>query len=433
MNRPDVPQVRREKYLKKLVQNMGRDTIKVVTGIRRCGKSYLLFTLFYNYLRENGIADEQIVQVKLDEKKHEELRNPEKLYHYLNEKIADDKKDYFILLDEAQFAISKEDLQNRDRPLPLYDILNELLHRPNVDVYITGSNSKFLSTDVMTEFRGRGQEIHIQPLVFSEFCSAFSGTAHEAWEQYIFYGGMPRLFQEDGDEAKTDYLKSLFSEIYLKDIKERYGVRNDSGMEEIVNIAASSIGSFLNPQRIANTFKSESGKTVSEPTITDYLQYLQDSFVLQKADRYDIKGRRHIGTPSKYYFSDIGLRNARLNFRQIERSHLMENIIYNELMYRGYAVDVGVVEANVTENGKSTRRQFEVDFVANRGSERLYIQSALNLDTREKTTQEQNSLMRIPDSFKRIIVTEGSMPAWHTEEGTEVVSVERWLLEEVSK
>ena len=226
------------------------------------------------------------------------------------------------------------------------------------------------------------------------------------------------------------YLKSLFSEIYLKDIKERYGVRNDSGMEELVNIVASSVGSFTNPQRIANTFRSENNKTISEPTITDYLQFLQDSFVVQKADRYDIKGRRYIGTPSKYYFSDIGLRNARLNFRQIEKSHLMENIIYNELLYRGYAVDVGVVEVNVTENGKSARRHFEVDFVANKGSERLYIQSALSLNSREKTLQEQNSLMRIPDSFKRIIVTEGSMPTWHTEEGTEVVAVERWLLEE---
>lgn len=428
MNKKEHPLVKREKYLAKLIQQMGRDAIKIVTGIRRCGKSYLLFTLFYNYLRENGVADEQIIQIKLDEKKNEALRNPDALYQYLNEKIADDKKDYFVLLDEAQFAIRKKDMQNRDEPLPLYDILNELLHRPNVDVYITGSNSKFLSTDVMTEFRGRGEEIHLQPLVFSEFCSAFGGTAHEAWEQYLFYGGMPRLFQEEDAESKANYLKSLFSEIYLKDIKERYGVRNDSGMEELVNIVASSVGSFTNPQRIANTFKSESSKAVSEPTITDYLQFLQDSFVIQKADRYDIKGRRYIGTPSKYYFSDIGLRNARLNFRQIEKSHIMENIIYNELLYRGYTVDVGVVEANVTENGKSTRRQFEVDFVANRGSERLYIQSALNLESREKTLQEQNSLMRIPDSFKRIIVTEGSMPTWYTEEGTEVVSVEKWLL-----
>ncbi|MBQ7157991.1 MAG: ATP-binding protein [Treponema sp.] len=421
--------VMREKYLNLLVKNMHRDCIKVITGIRRCGKSYLLFTLFYDYLRENGITDEQIIQIKLDEKKNESLRNPDVLYQYLQEKIADEKKEYYVLLDEAQFAISNKDLQNRDKPLPLYDILNELMHRPNVDVYITGSNSKFLSTDVMTEFRGRGKEIHIQPLVFSEFCNAFEGTTHEAWEQYLFYGGMPALFQEDDDESKLTYLKSLFSEIYLKDIKERYGVRNDSGMEELVNIVASSIGAFTNPQRIANTFKSEGGKAVSEPTITDYLQYLQDSFVIQKAERYDIKGRHYIGTPSKYYFSDIGLRNARLNFRQIERSHIMENIIYNELVYRGYSVDVGVVEANVTENGKSQRRQFEVDFVANKGSERLYIQSALNLDTREKTEQEQNSLIRIPDSFKRIIITEGDMLPWHTEAGSEVIGVERWLLE----
>ncbi len=421
--------IARKKYLDLLIKNMHTDSIKVITGIRRCGKSYLLFKLFYDYLRKNGVADEQIVQVKLDEKKNEVLRNPDSLYRYLNENTSDPKRQYYVFLDEAQFAIAKEDLQNRDRPLPLYDILNEQLHRDNVDVYVTGSNSKFLSTDVMTEFRGRGKEIHIQPLSFSEFRSAFEGSTHEAWEQYLYYGGMPRLFQEDGDEAKAFYLKSLFSEIYMKDIKERYGIRNDSGMEELVNVTASSVGSFTNPQRISNTFKSRGGKSISEPTITDYLQYLQDSFVLKRADRYDIKGRKYIGTPSKYYFSDIGLRNARLNFRQVERSHIMENIIFNELIYRGYSVDVGVVEANITEAGNKLRRQFEVDFVANRGAERLYIQSVLNLDTREKTEQEQNSLTRIPDSFKRLIITDGDSLPWYTEEGTEVLGVERWLLD----
>ena len=423
-------QAKRDKYLNQIIKYMHHDCIKVITGIRRCGKSYLLFELFVQYLKENGVSDEQIIKINLEEKRNEKLRNADNLYRYLCEKLSDEKKDYFILLDEAQFAISKEDLKNRDKPIPLYDILNELLHRKNVDVYITGSNSKFLSTDVMTEFRGRGKEIHIQPLVFSEFCSAFSGSPHDAWEQYIYYGGLPYLLSEENDEDKSAYLKSLFAEIYLKDIKERYGVRNDSGMEEVLNVVASSIGAFTNPQRIANTFESNGIKSVSEPTITDYLQYLQDAFVIQKADRYDIKGRKYIGTPSKYYFSDIGLRNARLHFRQIERSHIMENIIYNELVYRGYSVDVGVVEANITENGKSTRRQFEVDFVANKGSERLYIQSALSLDTREKTQQEQNSLVRIPDSFKRIIITEGDALPWNTEEGTLVVGAERWLREQ---
>ena len=318
-------------------------------------------------------------------------------------------------------------MKYREKPLRIYGLLNSLMSMHNVDVYVTGSNSKFLSKDVMTEFRGRGWPIHIQPLAFSEFFSARGGNFEEAWNEYLMYGGLPYILSLDNHEDKTDYLNSVFNEVYLKDIKERYNIQNSDGLSELVNVISSSVGSLTNPLRISKTFKGN-GKTISEHTIADYLEYLQDAFLIQKVDRYDIKGRKYIGTPSKYYFSDLGLRNARLNFRQQEKNHLMENAIYNELVYRGFNVDVGVVPVNVTEESRHLKKQYEVDFVANYINRRYYIQSALNVDTNDKLEQEQRSLLSIPDGFKRVIVVEKAFIPWQTEEGTLVIGLEDFLL-----
>lgn len=410
---------------------MNTDMIKIITGIRRSGKSFLLFELFYGYLRSLGIKDEQIIRINLDERENAHLRNAYVLYDEIKSRIVSDKKQYYVLLDELQYTITKEDIKKKDKPLPVYDILNSFMHMKNVDVYVTGSNSKFLSKDVMTEFRGRGWQIHISPLVFSEYFSVYDGKFEDAWEGYLTYGGLPYILSLKSHETKTNYLNSVFNEVYLKDVKERYNIQNDVGMEELVNIVGSAIGSLTNPQRIAKTFKSNN-KSLSEPTITDYLKYLEDAFLIQKVDRYDIKGRKYIGTPSKYYFSDIGLRNARLNFRQQEKNHLMENVIYNELIYRGFNVDVGVVPVNITEDGKHLKKQYEVDFVANHFNRRYYVQSALNVDTNEKLQQEQRSLINIPDGFKRVIVVEKTHRPWQTEEGTLVIGLEDFLLNENS-
>ena len=423
--------IERDKYLNKLISMMDKNFIKVITGIRRAGKSFLLFDLFYNYLKSIGITDDQIIRIKLDEDESEQLRDVKNLSVEIKTRIKSETTKYYILLDELQYTISKDELKDRSKPLRIYGLLNSLLNKKNVDVYVTGSNSKFLSKDIMTEFRGRGWPIHIQPLVFSEFFSAYDGRFEDVWEEYIMYGGLPYILSLDGHEEKTEYLNNVFNEVYLKDIKERYNIQNDDGMSEIVNIVSSSIGSLSNPLRISKTFKSN-GKTISEHTIADYLEYLQDAFLIQKADRYDVKGRKYIGTPSKYYFSDIGLRNARLNFRQQEKPHLMENAIYNELVYRGFSVDVGVVPVNITENGKHLKKQYEVDFVANNTNRRYYVQSALNIDTKEKLDQEQRSLLNIPDGFKRVIVVEKTFRPWQTEEGTLVIGLEDFLLNENS-
>jgi len=418
--------IKRDKYLNQLIDHMGDDMIKVVTGIRRSGKSFLLFNLFYDHLRSIGVKENQIIKINLDKKENEHLRDVDKLYAEICSRIKSETKQYYVLLDELQYTIRREELKDRSRPLRVYDLLNSFTHMKNVDVYVTGSNSRFLSNDVMTEFRGRGWPIHIQPLVFSEFYSARGGSFRDAWEEYLLYGGLPYILSLSSHEDKAKYLSRVFEEVYLKDIKERYNIKNDAGMDELINVIGSSIGSLTNPQRISKTFGSS--KMISEPTITDYLHYLEDAFLIQKAYRYDVKGRKYIGTPSKYYFSDIGIRNARLNFRQPERNHLMENVIYNELIYRGFSVDVGVVPVNVTENGKHLKKQYEVDFVASLFNKRYYVQSALNVDTSDKLDQEQRSLTNIPDGFKRVIVTENTYVPWQTEEGTLVIGLEDFLL-----
>lgn len=420
--------IKRDIYLNRLISRMNNGMIKVVTGIRRCGKSFLLFKLFIDHLRSQGIPDKQIVQIPLDNETYASYRNPDKLYKYIASNITDEKKQYYVLIDEAQYAISKTELKNREEPIRLYGVLNGLLHQRNVDVYITGSNSKFLSTDVMTEFRGRGDEVHIAPLSFSEFVAAYQGNKYDAWQEYSLYGGLPHIFEEKTEESKVNYLKRLQSEIYLRDVIERYNIRNGSGMEELMKILASAVGSLTNAKKIADTFVSNGLKKISMQTISGYLSDLQESFIVEKAERYDIKGRKYIGTPSKYYYSDIGLRNALLNFRQYEETHIMENIIYNELIYRGFNVDVGVVEITPRENGNRTFKQLEVDFVANLGSRRYYIQSAYSIPDKEKMEQEQASLVRIPDSFKKIIIVYGSSPLWRNDQGITIMSIFDFLI-----
>ena len=392
-------EIKRNRYLERLINRMNNGMIKVVTGIRRCGKTYLLFHLFYDYLVQSGVSEDNIITVPLDDDDYAEYTDPGRLYDYIKSKLTDPKQKYYVFIDEAQYAITREEMKNPDIPIRLYGVLNGLLRKENVDVYVTGSNSKFLSTDIMTEFRGRGDEVHIAPLSFSEFVPAFDGDKMEAWRDYTYYGGMPRILMEKDDQAKTAYLDRLNKEIYVKDITERYDIRNGEGMEELMKVLASAIGSLTNAQKVSDTFSSNGIKGITMPTIANYLVYLQESFIVQKAERYDIKGRKYISTPSKYYYSDMGLRNAFLNFRQYEETHIMENVIYNELIYRGYNVDVGVVEVRSDDGNK--KKQLEVDFVANQGNKRYYIQSAFALHDQEKMDQEQASLIKISDSFKK--------------------------------
>lgn len=347
-------EIKRNRYLERLISRMNNGMIKVVTGIRRCGKTYLLFHLFYDYLVQSGVPEDNIITVPLDDDDYAEYTDPGRLYDYIKSKLTDPKQKYYVFIDEAQYAITREEMKNPDIPIRLYGVLNGLLRKENVDVYVTGSNSKFLSTDIMTEFRGRGDEVHIAPLSFSEFVPAFDGDKMEAWRDYTYYGGMPRILMEKDDQAKTAYLDRLNKEIYVKDITERYNIRNGEGMEELMKVLASAIGSLTNAQKVSDTFRSNGIKGITMPTIANYLVYLQESFIVQKAERYDIKGRKYISTPSKYYYSDMGLRNAFLNFRQYEETHIMENVIYNELIYRGYNVDVGVVEVRSDDGNKKS-------------------------------------------------------------------------------
>ena len=425
-------EIKRDNYLKKLIRKRNNGLIKVITGIRRSGKSYLLFNLYYDYLIKEGVSEDCIISVPLDDDDYIDYCDPRKLSEYIKSRITDSKKQYYVFIDEAQYAITREEMKNPDVPIRLYGVLNSLLRKKNVDVYVTGSNSKFLSSDILTEFRGRGDEIHIAPLSFSEYFPASGKEQSEAWQEYLFYGGLPHILAEPDNESKEAYLERLTSEIYVRDIVERYEIREVASMETLMKVIASAIGSLTNAQKISDTFNSNGDKLVSMPTISNYLKYLMESFLIQKSERYDIKGRKYIGTPSKYYYTDLGLRNALLNFRQFEETHLMKNTIYNELIYRGYNVDVGVVEIRIDENGKKVRRQLEVDFVVNQGSKRYYIQSAYALPNQEKIEQEQASLVKIPDSFKKIIITGGNAPVWRNDHGITIMGLFEFLLNENS-
>ena len=405
----------RDNYLQKLIDRMNNGMIKVVTGIRRCGKSYLLFDIFYNYLLQNGVDKEHIISLQLDDRMNIRYRNPDFLCEYVHSKIVDEKN-YFILLDEVQYVNEFE------------DVLNSFLHIKNADVYVTGSNAKFLSSDIITEFRGRGDQIYLTPLSFKEFFDYSKLDFDEAWNEYSMYGGMPYLLMCKTDQQKIQYLDSLFKETYIKDIVNRNAIRNTDVLEDVLNIVASSVGSLTNPNKLSNSFKTLKNINVAPNTIKEYLDYCIDSFLIQKAYRYDVKGKKYIDTPLKYYFTDIGLRNIRLGFRQQEETHIMENIIYNELITRGYQVDVGVVEiSEKNENNNFVRKQLEVDFVCNLGYERIYIQSALNIDDIVKKEQEEKSLIKIYDNFRKIIVVKENIRKWKDENGILIIGLKEFL------
>ncbi len=409
-------EIKRDYYLNKLIQRKHNGLIKVVTGIRRCGKSYLLFTLFKNHLMESGVPKSHIIEVPFDSYENKKLRNPELLYPYVKEQIKDTEP-YYILLDEVQLLNDFE------------SVLNGFLHISNVDIYVTGSNAKFLSKDVITEFRGRGDELHIHPLTFAEFMSVYDGNKYDGWNEYVLYGGLPPVALLSTVEQKNEFLKNLFQETYINDIIGRHSIKNKAEFEELIDILASAIGSLTNPKKLCDTFKSKKQKTISMNTIKSYLDYLCDAFIVSSATRYDIKGKKYIDTPRKYYFSDVGLRNARINFRQIEENHTMENVIYNELLSRDYNVDVGIVPlSQKDQQGKLIRKQYEVDFVCNKGSKRYYIQSAFAMTNEDKIAQESMSLLHINDSFKKIIIVKESPAPNYNDKGILVMSIYDFLL-----
>ena len=412
--------IKRDKYLNDLINRMHNGMIKVVTGIRRCGKSYLLFNIFKNYLLEQGVPVSHIITIELDQRKNKKYRDPDVILDYV-ESLIEDEEQYYIMLDEVQMLQEFE------------EVLNSMLHIRNADIYVTGSNSRFLSKDVITEFRGRGDEIHIYPLTFKEFMGAYDGDMYRGWAEYVVYGGLPLTVTMKTEEQKINYLTNLFKETYLKDIIERHHIEKTQELEDLINILASAIGSLTNPPKIEATFKSTIQSTISLNTIRQYIEHLEDAFIINKANRYNVKGRKYIGTPLKYYFEDVGLRNARLGFRQIEETHLMENVIYNELRSRGYSVDVGVVEKRGTnKDGKEYKNQLEIDFVANLGSKRYYIQSAFSMPTEEKRIQEKASLINVNDSFKKIIVVKDVMNIIRDEYGITTMSIYDFLLKENS-
>ncbi|BFL33201.1 ATP-binding protein [Bacteroides uniformis] len=412
-------EIRRDIHLKRLIASRHNRLIKIVTGIRRSGKSYLLRVLFKNYLIDNGIKEDHIIELDFENRRNKKYRDPDALLEYIDSRIVDEEM-YYILLDEIQLVSEFE------------DVLNSYLSIKNADVYVTGSNSRFLSKDVITEFRGRGEEIHITPLSFAEFSSAhLEMESYEALQEYLTYGGLPYVCTEPDEQKKISYLQGLFEKTYLTDIKERYRIRGVEVMDELLNVIASCIGGLTNPSKIENTFRSVKGIKLNQNTIKEYLEMLEDSFLITRCVRYDIKGRKYIDTPQKYYFEDLGLRNARIGFRQVEETHLMENLIYNELRIRGYLVDVGVVPTRVKDaDGAYRRSQLEVDFVCNRGSERVYVQSAYRLPTEEKRKQEMASLLKIDDSFRKIIITEDLIKRHMDENGVEWVNVYDFLKSE---
>jgi len=408
--------IKRDMYLNRLISRKHNGLIKVVTGVRRCGKSYLLFNLFKEHLLSESVEQSHIIEIAFDAFENKRFQDPYVLMPYLQEQIKDSEQ-YYILLDEIQLLGEFE------------SVLNSLIRKSNIDVYVTGSNARFLSKDIITEFRGRGDEIHMHPLSFSEFMSVYSGSKQDGWNEYMLYGGLPLVLQYKNPEEKIVFLKSLFEETYISDIVGRHKIRNRAELEELLNILSSAIGSLTNPSKLSATFKSVKQKTISKNTLTRYIEYLSDAFLIDSAVRYDIKGKKYIDTPLKYYFTDMGLRNARLNFRQLEETHTMENILFNELKIRGFNIDVGVVPVNVTDkNGGNSRKQLEIDFVCNKGSRRYYIQSAYAIPDQAKMEQEQRSLLLTGDGFKKIIITKDAPTAYYNEDGVLVMSVYDFLL-----
>lgn len=413
-------EIKRDLYLEQLIRKQHNGLIKVITGVRRCGKSYLLFNIFHDYLVKQGIDREHMIEIALDDRRNRSLRDPDEILSFIDKRILDNKP-YYIFLDEIQLLPEFE------------DVLNSLLHIKSADIYVTGSNSKFLSTDVITEFRGRGDEIRVYPLSFREFLSVYNGSEAEAWDDYFIYGGLPLILSMKTVADKASYLSSLFQKVYISDIVERHKIKNIEEMDELVDILASAVGSLTNHSKLANTMKSVKNKSITDKTLKKYMDYLVDAFLISKAKRFDVKGKRYIGAPAKYYFEDIGLRNARLNFRQLEETHLMENIIYNELRVRGYLVDVGIVDLIETDQtGKRKRKKVEVDFIATRGSEKYYVQSAFALNSPEKVKQEQRSLLHISDSFKKIIVVADNIKVRRDEKGITTMGLRTFLLNENS-
>ena len=413
-------EIKRDLYLQQLIDSRGNGMIKIITGIRRSGKSYLLFNIFTSWLKNQGVDEQHIIQVNLEDRRNNKLRDPDALLEHIDSQMTD-KGQYYILLDEVQLVREFE------------DVLNSYLHIPNADVYVTGSNARFLSKDVITEFRGRGFEIRVKPLSFSEFFSVYEGSKQLALDEYMTFGGLPQICSIPKEKGKSEYLKGLFEETYIRDIKDRYHVQKEDELSDLINIISSSVGSLTNPRKLANTFLSVKNERVSPETIKSWLEYLCDSFLVSKAMRYDVKGKNYIDTPSKYYFSDLGLRNARINFRQDEKPHIMENVIYNELLVRGFNVDVGVVPIKVrNEEGKQKYSQLEIDFVCNQGSRRYYIQSAFRMESEEKLAQEQASLLKVNDSFKKIIVLGEECLVHRNEHGITTMSIYDFLLNENS-
>ena len=424
----------RKQYLQKLISKKDNGRVKIITGIRRCGKSYLLFELFTKHLKENGIRDEQIIGLALDELQNAKYRNPIELDRYIREQIQDNTNRYYILIDEIQFVseIQNPYVDDPEAKLTFIDVVLGLIKIKNADVYVTGSNSKMLSSDILTQFRDRGDEIRVYPLSFAEFYDAYEGDKRGAWPDYCTYGGMPVAFTLSSHEEKSRYLRDLFTRTYLRDVIERHSIQNDALVfEDLINTVASSIGSLTNPTKLSNTFKTEKHIKIGSATIDKYLDYFTDAFLICKSQRYDVKGKKYIRTPLKYYFTDVGIRNARLGFRQQEENHIMENVLYCDLIRRGFDVDVGVVEKNVvTDEGKKIRKQLEVDFVVNRGSERYYIQSALSIADPDKRLQEIASLVQIPDSFRKIVVTRDFIKPWIDENGIMYIGIEQFLLDD---
>ena len=427
-------QYARKQYMDQLIRKKDNGRIKVITGLRRSGKSYLLFTLFRQYLLDNGISEDQIIGLALDEIEYAKYRNPFELNKIVKERMRDKDKRYYVFIDEIQFVteVPNPYVNDTNEKITFIDVVLGLMKLPNADIYVTGSNSRMLSSDILTQFRDRGDEIRVHPLSFAEVYEHYQGDERGAWRDYYTYGGMPLVWMSESYDERSRYLHDLFSQTYLKDVLERHQVKNDAEILEIIlNVLASGIGSLTNPSRLSNTFASERGISIAPDTIDKYIGFFMEAFLIRKAERYDVKGRKYIKTPVKYYFSDPGLRNARLGFRQLEETHLMENVLYNDLIRRGFDVDVGVVEQNVKDDtGKKIRKQLEVDFVVNRSDERTYIQSALSIEDPGKREQEIASLIRIPDSFKKIVVVKDYIKPWKDEYGIQYVGIEDFLLDE---